>query len=140
MNQAAELSGRIIGAAIRVHQELGPGFLESVYEEALCIELALDGLNFLRQSPVRISYRDRFIAEHRLDLLVEDQVVVELKTVGGFDAIHFATVRSYLKATNLSLGLLLNFASATLQVKRVGREWYSRAGETRAPPSTGRQS
>lgn len=140
MNQAAELSGRIIGAAIRVHRELGPGFLESVYEEALCLELALDRLNFLRQSPVRISYRNRMIAEHQLDLLVEDQVVVELKTVGGFEPIHFATVRSYLKATHLSLGLLLNFASATLQVKRVGREWYSRAEETRAAPRTGPQS
>jgi GxxExxY protein len=123
----SDLSGRIIGAAIRVHETLGPGFLESVYEEALCIELGEQGIQFQRQLPVAILYRGRSVGEHRLDLLVEKQIVVELKTVIAFDPIHFATVRSYLKATNCELGLLLNFAATTLHVKRVGREWHSRA-------------
>src|SRR5476649_411756 len=123
----SDLSGRIIGAAIRVHETLGPGFLESVYEQALCVELTEQGIGYERQLPVVIIYRGRPVGEHRLDLLVEKQIVVELKTVTAFDPIHFATVRSYLKATNCDLGLLLNFAATTLQVKRVGREWHSRA-------------
>lgn len=122
-----DLSGEIISAAIRVHQELGPGFLEAIYEEALGIELEAIGLKFVRQFPVKISYRDRPVGEHRLDLLVETSVVVELKTVVEFDPIHFAITRSYLKATGCELGLLLNFAAPVLGVKRVGREWHSRS-------------
>jgi GxxExxY protein len=126
MNEVkSDLSGKIIGAAIRVHRELGPGFLESVYEEALCIELAASGLDFTRQVSVEIRYQGKKVGEHRLDLLVGDSVVVELKSVTELHDIFFATVRSYLKAANCSLGLLLNFAATTLQVKRVGREWYS---------------
>ncbi len=128
MNEdAGGLSGRIVGAAICVHEELGPGFLEGVYEEALCAELTARGMRFQRQLPVAIRSRDRLVGEHRLDSVVEDQIVVELKAISGFESIHFATVRSYLKATNCSLGLRLNFASATLQIKRVGREWHSNA-------------
>jgi GxxExxY protein len=123
----SELSRRIIGAAIRVHESLGPGFLESVYEEALCVELAAQHIAFERQLPVAITYRDKLVGEHRLDLLIAKQIVVELKTVVAFDPIHFATVRSYLKATGCELGLLLNFAAPILQTKRVGREWHSRA-------------
>ncbi len=127
MNQPdSDLSGRIIGAAIRIHETLGPGFLESVYEEALCIELGELNIQYQRQLPVAVLYHGRRVGEHRLDLLVEKQIVVELKTVIAFDPIHFATVRSYLKATNCELGLLLNFAPATLQVKRIGREWHRR--------------
>ena len=124
----SDLSGRVIGAAIRVHEELGPGFLESIYEEALCHELNSMGIHFQRQVLVPVRYRDATVGEHRLDLLIENVLVVELKTVDGFAPIHFATQRSYLKATNCSLGLLLNFATTTLQVKRVGREWHSRFG------------
>ena len=125
---ASDFSGQVIGAAIRVHKELGPGFLEAFYEEALCLELVALGLRFQRQVLVPVYYREAVIGEHRLDLLIEDELVVELKAVEGFDPIHFATLRSYLKATNCSLGLLLNFAATTLQVKRVGREWHSRIG------------
>jgi GxxExxY protein len=122
----SELSGRVIGAAIRVHEELGPGFLESIYEEALCLELNSLGIKYQRQLLVPIRYRDAIVGQHRLDLLIANVLVVDLKTVDGFAPIHFATQRSYLKATNCSLGLLLNFAATTLQVKRVGREWHSR--------------
>ena len=76
-----ELSERVIGAAIEVHRSLGPGFLESFYEEALCIELSLRGIGFERQYPVTVLYRDQEIGSHRLDLLIEGRLVVELKTV-----------------------------------------------------------
>lgn len=117
-----ELTGKIIGAAIAVHRELGPGFLESVYEEATCVELAAAGLHFQRQLSVAINYRGNKIGEHRLDLLVESAVVVELKAISAFEDIHFATVRSYLKATGCRHGLLLNFATTALTAKRVIRE------------------
>jgi len=123
----SDLSGQIIGAAIRVHEALGPGFLEAIYEEALCIELAEVGLKYARQFPVKITYCERPIGEHRLDLLVEGKVVVELKAVVDFDPIHYAVTRSYLKATDCELGLLLNFATPVLSIKRVGREWHSRS-------------
>jgi GxxExxY protein len=123
----SDLSGQIIGAAIRVHESLGPGFLEAIYEEALCIEFGEIGLKYVRQFPVKLSYRERPIGEHRLDLLVEGKIVVELKAVFDFDPIHFAIMRSYLKATGCDLGLLLNFATPTLAIKRVGREWHSRS-------------
>ena len=117
-----ELSDKIIGAAIRVHRGLGPGYLESIYEEALSIELSAAGLRFERQFRVEVRYRGQPVGEHRLDLLVEDIVVVELKAVREFQDIFYATLRSYLKATGKPIGLILNFACSTLQVKRVGSE------------------
>ncbi len=117
-----ELSEKIIGAAIRVHRSLGPGFLEAIYEEALCVELAALELHFERQHRVEVLYRGQPVGEHRLDLLVEDVVVVELKAVLDLQDIFYATLRSYLKATGKPFGLILNFACSTLQVKRVGPE------------------
>ena len=117
-----EITDRIIAAAIRVHRELGPGFLESVYEEALAVEFALDGIQFVRQKTVPLFYRDHQIGEHRLDFLVENVIVVELKAIAALENIHFAIGRSYLKATQLEDGLLLNFATMPLTVKRFGRE------------------
>ena len=95
------LTQRIIGAAITVHPELGPGFLESIYEEALAVEFALQGIAFVRQRPVPLFYKDHQIGEHRLDFLVEDLIVVELKAIRALENIHFAIGRSYLKATGL---------------------------------------
>ena len=122
--QNKQLRDRIIAAAIRVHRELGPGFLEVMYEEALAIELAAAGLSFERQKLLPIFYREFLIGEHRLDLLVKRTVVVELKAISALEHIHFAIVRSYLKAANLSDALLLNFAAARLTMKRVGREYH----------------
>jgi GxxExxY protein len=116
------LTGAIIGAAIEVHRALGPGFLEGIYEEALCIELEHCGLAFERQKAVPVFYRGRSVGEHRLDLLVEGQIVIELKAVKEIGLIHFAVVRSYLKALDLRLALLLNFASAPLTIRRVDRD------------------
>jgi GxxExxY protein len=103
--------------------------LEAFYEEALFLELTIRGLGVRRQVSVPVRYRQRVVGEHRLDLLIENELLVELKAIQRFEPIHFAILRSYLKATNCSLGLLLNFASTTLDVKRVGREWHSRSGE-----------
>lgn len=119
-----DLTGKIIAAAIAVHRELGPGFLESIYEEALCIELDLLKVPYERQKPIAIIYRAKIVGEHRLDLLVAHTVVVELKAIKSLENIHFATVRSYMKATQAGSGLLLNFAAMPLTVKRVGREFF----------------
>src|SRR6266403_5961633 len=120
--RSREITNSIIAAAIRVHRAPGPGFLESVYEEALAVEFALGGIQFVRQKPIALFYKDHQIGEHRLDFLVEDQIVVELKAISALEDIHFAIGRSYLKATNLQDGLLLNFATAPLTVKRFCRE------------------
>lgn len=123
----SELTDRILAAAIRVHKELGPGFLEVLHEEALAIELGGLDISFERQKPIPILYRGRVIGEHRLDLQVEGKVVIELKAISALEDIHFAIVRSYLKATDLDDGLLLNFATVKLTVKRVGREYRPRS-------------
>lgn len=113
---------RIIGAAISVHRSLGPGFLEGIYEEALAVEFTLSSILFVRQKPVTLFYKDHQIGEHRLDFLVEDLIVVELKAIRALEDIHFAIGRSYLKATGLHDGLLLNFATSPLTIKRFCRE------------------
>lgn len=115
----AELSEKIIGCCIRVHKTLGPGFLEKIYEEALCLELTKAGLKYERQKLVIVVYDGKAIGEHRLDLVVEGLVVLELKATAGIDDIHLATSRSYLKATSLQLALVVNFARPTLDIKRV---------------------
>jgi GxxExxY protein len=113
------LTERIIGAAIEVHRCLGPGYLESVYEKALILELRRRGLSVQYQFEIPIHYAGEEVGRHRLDLLVEDTIVVELKAIKDLDDIHFAVVRSYLKAAGRKHGLLLNFAKVTLEVKRV---------------------
>jgi GxxExxY protein len=113
------LSKRIIGAAIRVHKELGPGFLEHVYEEALKIELEEQDIRFECQKEIILAYHGVTIGTHRLDMIVEESIVVELKTVNEFADIHFAQLRSYLRATDLKVGLLLNFAQPTLKIRRI---------------------
>ena len=115
------LARRVIGAAIEVHRVLGPGYLESVYEEALAVELALQGVPCDRQAPISIEYKGKTVGEGRLDLLIEDCLVVELKTVDSLLPIHHAQVLSYLKATRQQIGLLINFNTRVLRdgVKRV---------------------
>ena len=114
-----ELSHKIIGAAIEVHRELGPGFLENIYEEALKIEFSEQSLNFDSQKEIKIKYLGIEIGIHRLDLLVEKKIIIELKATKELADIHFAQLRSYLKATGLKAGLLLNFAKPTLEIKRI---------------------
>ena len=117
------LTDSIIAAAICVHRELGPGFLDTVYEEAIALEFGEREIQFVRQKPVSILYREHHVGEHRLDFLVESSVIIELKSVADFENIHYAVMRSYLRATDLQVGLLLNFATATLSVKRVSPQF-----------------
>ncbi len=114
------LTERIIGCAIEVHRQLGPGLLEAVYEPTLAVEFELTGLEFQRQVAFPIVYKGRRIGEHRLDLLVAETVIVELKSVERFDPIFEAQILSYLKLTGKPLGLLINFNSRLLKqgVKR----------------------
>ena len=102
-------ANRVIGAAIEVHRNLGPGYLESVYEEAMAIEMTLQNIPFVRQKPVCVIYKGSSVGESQLDFLVADKIVVELKAVERLAPVHRAQVISYLKATNLRLGLLMNF-------------------------------
>ena len=115
------LTEKVIGAAIEVHRILGPGYLESVYEEALAIEFDLRKIVFSRQHIVAVRYKNRSIGEGRLDFLVDNRLVVELKTVETLLPIHTAQVISYLRATDHKLGLLINFNVHMLKqgVKRV---------------------
>jgi GxxExxY protein len=115
------ISGAVIGAAIEVHRVLGPGFLESVYEEALCEEFGLRQITFVRQARVDVRYKGRTIGQTRLDLVVEGAVVVELKAVDALIPVHTAQVLSYPKMRGLPLGLLINFnvTRLTAGVKRV---------------------
>lgn len=110
-----EISEKIIARAIEVHRRLGPGLLESVYEGALAVELELAGLRYQRQAPLPIRYRNRPIGEFRVDLLVEDSVVVEIKSVERMDPLFDAQLLSYLKLGGYRLGLLLNFNAVLLK-------------------------
>jgi GxxExxY protein len=92
-----------------VHRSLGPGFLESTYENALCAELSRAGLKFERQVVFPIIYKGAVMGEHRVDLLVEDKVIVELKAVSHFEEVFFAQVLAYLRVTGKRVGLLFNF-------------------------------
>jgi len=115
-----ELTEKIIGAAIEVHRQLGPGFLESIYQNALVYELRKQRLFVECQFEVPVLYDGRVeVGLHRLDLFIEHEIVVELKTVADFELIHFSIVRSYLRAVRRKHGLLLNFAAPVLGVKRV---------------------
>ena len=115
------LARYVIGAAIEVHRTLGPGYLESVYEKALALELEMQGVSCNRQAIVGIDYKGRFVGEARLDLLVAGRLIVELKAVEALLPIHQAQVISYLKATHQQLGLLINFNVRVLRdgVKRI---------------------
>ncbi len=108
------LTGKIISAAIEVHRHLGPGLLESVYEEALCHEFALREVHFIRQAPVDVVYKGVRISGQRLDLLVADEVIVELKAVSKLPETAIAQTLSYLKATGLHRALLINFGERRL--------------------------
>jgi len=114
-----ELSNRVIRSAIEVHKKLGPGFLESIYQKALPFQLKKDKMIVEIQREVKIYYDEEKIGTHRLDLIVEKKIVVELKVVTELNDNHLAQLLSYLKATGIKIGLLLNFAKATLEIKRV---------------------
>jgi len=111
-----EITHQIIGAAIEVHKQLGPGLLESAYEECLTHELRLRNMKVQRQKTVPVVYKDtKLECGYRIDLLVENRIVVELKSVDGFAPIHEAIVLTYLRLSGHKLGLLINFNVAILK-------------------------
>ncbi len=114
-----ELTDQLLKAAVAVHRALGPGFLESIYESALAYELTKRGHAVERQKPINIVYDGIVVGEHRLDLLLDSKVVIELKACKAIEEIHLATARSYLKATGCQLALVLNFSEPRLGIRRV---------------------
>jgi len=117
-----QITDKIIGAAIEVHRILGPGLLESAYEECLCYELSQCELKFQRQVPLPVSYKGiKLACGYKMDLVVEDLIIVELKTVESLLPVHSAQLLSYLRLSGKSVGLLINFTSPTLKggLKRI---------------------
>lgn len=110
MTNMNQLSSKIIGAAIEVHKTLGPGLLESAYEECLCHELSIQGLLFEKQKPLSVDYKGKKLdCGYRLDIVVEKEVIIELKSCEKVEPIHKAQLLTYLKLSGLNLGLILNF-------------------------------
>jgi GxxExxY protein len=121
-NKLNELTGKVIGACIEIHRELGPGLLESAYEECLAYELTRAGLRFERQRSLPVRYKEvQLDCGYRLDFVIEGMLIVELKAVSDLQPIHEAQVLTYLKLDKKSLGLLINFNVPTLKqgVRRV---------------------
>ncbi len=113
----SELTDKIIASAYEVHRELGAGFLEKVYENALLIELQTQGLKVKRQEPLNVYYKNKIIGDYYADLIIEDKVIIEIKAINEMNKAHEAQLINYLKATGIKIGLLINFGNK-LQIKR----------------------
>ena len=139
-----EIARRLIEAAVELHRHLGPGYAESVYENALAVELGLRGIPFERQAGFRVDYNGREVGEGRLDLLIEGILIVELKAVDRFTEVHVSQALAYLKATEHPLALLINFNVPVLMrgVKRIvrNRAITNEDGTARARESNGKQT
>jgi GxxExxY protein len=116
-----ELSYDIVGAAMEVHRILGSGFLEAVYQQALAHELGLRGIPFEQHRRLRVKYKGHPVGEYIADLVVDGQIILELKSVSRLTPTHEAQAHNYLAATGLRLAILLNFGTASLQQKRIVR-------------------
>ncbi|REJ75227.1 MAG: GxxExxY protein [Acidobacteria bacterium] len=117
-----DVSRKVIGASIEVHKEIGPGLLESAYEECLSFELETQGLSIKRQVPLPITYKGKVLScGYRMDILVENEIILELKTVKKIEELHKAQLLSYLRMSGRHLGLILNFHSAYMKqgIKRI---------------------
>lgn len=117
--QINELSNKIIGYAIKVHKAIGPGFIEKMYTKALAYELEKDKIKFTKEKLIKVKYEGLLLGEHRLDFLIADEIILEIKAVYEINNFHMAQMLSYLKATNKRLGLILNFSRSRLEIKRV---------------------
>ena len=124
-----DITYAINGAVFEVNRVLGPGFLEKVYENALLIELKSRGLKAQSQIPIKVLYREDVVGEYIADILVEESVIVELKTVESLEKIHEAQLLNYLRATGIRLGVLVNFKHPKAEIKRLvynlpeGHDW-----------------
>jgi GxxExxY protein len=114
-----EVTYAIRGAVFEVNKVLGPGFLERVYENALLFELKNRGLQAESQVPIKVLYKEKMVGEYIADILVEEKVIVELKTVEALDNVHEAQLLNYLKATGIKVGLLVNFKYPKAEIKRM---------------------
>src|SRR5438874_1779187 len=119
----SELTGKIIGCAMKVHSVLGTGFQEVIYQRCLAIEMQSQGLGFARELEMNIYYNGVDVGTRRVDFLVEDKVMVELKALSQLDDTHLAQTLNYLEAYKLDTGLLINFGAKSLQFKRVTNEY-----------------
>jgi GxxExxY protein len=114
-----DITYKINGAVFEVSRVLGPGFLEKVYEKALLIELGILGLKSESQAPIKVFYKERAVGEYFADILVEEKVIIELKTVEKIDKIHEAQLLNYLQATGIKVGILANFKHRKAEIKRM---------------------
>jgi GxxExxY protein len=119
--QDEAITETIIGCAFKVHNTLGPGYLEKVYKNAMCIELAKQGLQVRQQQPVTVHYEGQVVGEYLVDLWVEDRIIVELKAIQTLTKAHEAQVVNYLTATGTDIGLLINFGASSVEIKRKHR-------------------
>ena len=117
-----EITEKIIGCAYKVYNNLGSGFLESVYEKCLLIELKKHGLKAENQKTIKVKYDNEIVGDFIADLLVEDKIIIELKAIRELNKIHEAQLVNYLTATGLDIGLLINFADERVQIKRKVRK------------------
>jgi len=117
------LTEQVIGSAYKVANNLGYGFLEKVYENALRLELVKSGLDVKQQKPINVVYCDEVVGEFVADLFIDNELIIELKSVRTIDGAHIAQCLNYLKATRKSLGLVINFGEQNVQVKRVVNEF-----------------
>jgi len=117
--QLNNLSKKIIGIAIDIHKKLGPGFVEKIYEKALIHELEKRKFKFTAQAIIKVKYDNLLLGNQRVDFLIENEIIIELKAVSELNKIHEAQMLSYLKTADKRLGLILNFASTTLEIRRV---------------------
>lgn len=127
MNQAVarkdysnnDLTGKIIALAINVHKKLGPGFVEKIYQRALYLDFKKNKFNFEREAKININYGGVNLGYEKVDFIVENKVIVELKAVSEIQDIHKAKMLSYLKASNCKIGLIINFAKQIIEIKRI---------------------
>lgn len=119
INKLNSFTEKIIGCAFRVSNQLGSGFVEKVYENALILELKKEGINYEQQVPLKVLYDGVPVGKFIADLIIENAILVELKAVEKLDKIHFAQCLNYLKATDLKLCLLINFGTQKVQIKRI---------------------
>ena len=125
----SELTGKVIGCAMTVHSALGNGFQEVIYQRALEIEMADQGLSFSREHEMPIYYKDRQIGTRRVDFLVDNVVSVELKAITQLEDVHLAQAINYLEAYDLEVGLLINFGARSLQFKRVANSKFKQKNQ-----------
>ncbi|HEY9260251.1 GxxExxY protein [Chitinophaga sp.] len=115
----SELTGKIIGCAMHVHRVLGSGFQEVIYQRALAIEMTENGISFEREKEIPIYYKGAHVGGHRADFIVENVISVELKALTMTEQVHISQAKSYLKAYNVNIGLLINFGTPSLEFKRL---------------------